>query len=128
MDSDKLNFLDENQSVASLVTQLHDYFKNSHSHCKVKRSQLLGKLDSVSGEQEQTVLGELQRVDEELTHFGVLNDALSIADRVLHSKVVMDALGIESEVYQVHHETDSEQAAEWKMAEYRLTQQKNTES
>lgn len=127
MDSDKLSFLDENQSVASLVTQLHDYFKNSHSHCKVKRSQLLSKLDNVSGEQEQAVLGELHRVDEELTHFGVLNDALSIADRVLHSKVVMDALGIESEVYQIHHETDSERAAEWKMAEYRLTQQKNSE-
>lgn len=85
MDSEKLSFLDENQSVASLVTPLHDYFKHSHSHCKVKRSQLLSQLDKVSGEQEQAVF----------------------TDRVLHSRVVMETLGMASEGYRVYQETES---------------------
>lgn len=79
--------------------------KHSHSHCKVKRSQLLSQLDKVSGEQEQAVF----------------------TNRVLYSRVVMETLGMASEGYRVYQETEIERAAEGNMAAYRLAKQKRVE-
>jgi len=127
MNTDKLSFLDENQSVASVVTKLHEYFKNSYSHCKVKRSQCLSQLDAATGEKEQAILQDLEKIDQEMALFGVLNDALSIADRVVHSKTMSSALGLDSEIYQIHHETAEERRAEWNLAEYRISQQRQAQ-
>ncbi|GAB4149734.1 MAG: hypothetical protein Fur0046_28470 [Cyanobacteria bacterium J069] len=127
MNTDKLSFLDENQSVASVVTKLHEYFKNSYSRYKVKRSQLLSQLDAATGEQEQALLQAIEKIDQEMALFGVLNDALSIADRVVSSKSMSSAMGLDSEIYQIHHETEAEQQAEWKLAEYRIAQQRQAQ-
>lgn len=112
MDSDNLSFLDDNQSVASTVTQLHDYFKNTYSRLKVKRAQLVSKLETTSGEEAETVLQALNNLDSGLSLFGALSDSLSIADRLLHTRAVMDLLGLEGEIYQIHHETEEEQERE----------------
>lgn len=98
------SFLDNQQSVASLVSQLHEYFKDSQSHYEVERSQLLGKLDAASGEEEQKLLTEIRKLDAEISLFGVLSDALSIADRVLHTRSVMNELGLDSEIYRMHYD------------------------
>jgi hypothetical protein len=97
------SFLAENQSVASLVAQLHNYFKNNYSHFKMERSAVLSRLDAAEGEAEQELLKELRKIDTELSLFGSLSDALSIADRLLHARSVMNELGLNSEVYMVHH-------------------------
>lgn len=111
MESNKLSFLDNNQSIASLITQLHSYFRDSHARHKVKRSDLVSRLEAATGEEETQLFQELQMADSEIALFGVLSDSLSIADRVLHTPIVMEALGRE-ELYQFHYETEEEQAAE----------------
>lgn len=70
---------------------------------------------------------DLEKIDQEMALFGVLNDALSIADRVVHSKTMSSALGLDSEIYQIHHETAEERRAEWNLAEYRISQQRQAQ-
>lgn len=102
MEKDKLHFLGDNQSIASVVAQLHEYFKNSYSQYKIKRSHLLSQLDAADGDEEQRLLKELHQVEEEFTVFGILSDSLSVANRVLHSRRVIDEIGKDDEVYKVH--------------------------
>jgi hypothetical protein len=104
METEKLNFLADDQSVASLVSQLHEYFTNSYSHFQVKRSRIISNLESSSGEKEQELLKQLQEVDAALTIFGILSDVISAADKVLHAKAVMQQLGLDSEIYDFHHQ------------------------
>ncbi|NJN88381.1 MAG: hypothetical protein HC881_21460 [Leptolyngbyaceae cyanobacterium SL_7_1] len=106
MDSKEPGFLAENQSVVSLVDQLQNYFKNSYSHYKIKRSQYISQLEAADEAQAEQLRQELHEIEGEITIFGSLSDALSIASRLLHSKTVVDELGIDSEIYKVHHDTD----------------------
>ncbi|XGV97035.1 MAG: hypothetical protein ACAF41_30475 [Leptolyngbya sp. BL-A-14] len=104
-------FLVDHQSVASLVTQLHDYFKNSHSHYKMERSTLMSKLHAVEGETEQDLLQEIRKVETEISLFGVLSDSLSIADRILHTRTVMNELGLDNPVYRMHYDQEPPKAS-----------------
>jgi hypothetical protein len=88
MSSQEPAFLADNQSVASLVTQLNKYFSNSYSHVKVERSSLISQLEAADGDQLAALQKQLQDLDEELALFGMLGDALSIADRLLHMRSV----------------------------------------
>lgn len=120
--SDKnLSFLDDGQSIASTVSQLHNYFKNAYSEQKIRRSQLVSRLEAAVGEEEQTIQTQLQQLDEALMLFGVLSDSLSTANRVLHSRTVADALGFEAEIYHVHLEDEAEQIAEREAAQRRVS-------
>lgn len=108
MNNTALSFLDDGQSITSVVSALHNYFKNSYSSAKVKRSELLSQLESATGAEEAALLEELQQTAELLTMFGALSDSLSIADRILHSHAVIKAMGMDSELYQPHIETEDE--------------------
>ncbi len=101
MDNQNLDFLKDNQSVALLVRQLRDYFKDSYAHCKVERGQLLSKIEAASDEEVTALRVMMKKVDQELYIFGVLSDALSIANRVLHASSVVDELGRDGELYQM---------------------------
>jgi hypothetical protein len=114
-----LNFLDDGQSIASAVSQLHSYFKNAYTQCKLDRASLISRLDSASEDEEQEILYELQRIDDELTFFGALTDSLSTANRLLHSRVVANTLGIDAEVFEVHLEDELEQSSEREAAQRR---------
>jgi hypothetical protein len=105
MDSKEPRFLADNQSVVSLVTQLHNYFQNSYSHFQTVRGTLLSQLNSADSEKEKELQEEFQKVEEELFLLGVLNDAFSIADKLLHARTTMNELGLNSGIYRVHHET-----------------------
>ncbi|HIK17115.1 MAG TPA: hypothetical protein IGS53_17755 [Leptolyngbyaceae cyanobacterium M33_DOE_097] len=97
-------FLVDHQSVASLINQLHEYFKDSHAHYEVERSQLMSKLDTVDQERELELHRELRKVEAEISLFSVLSDALSIADRILHTRSVMNELGLDNPLYRMHCE------------------------
>ncbi len=97
-------FLVDHQSVASLVNQLHEYFKDTHSRYEVERSQLISQLDLADGEREEQLHREICKVEAEVSLFGVLSDALSIADRILHTRSVMNELGLDNPVYRMHCE------------------------
>jgi len=101
MDNQNLDFLKDGQSVALLVRQLRDYFKDSYAHCKVERGQLLSNMEAASDEEEIALRVKMKRVDQALYIFGVLSDALSIANRVLHASSVVDELGRDGELYKV---------------------------
>ena len=102
METKDPRFLVDHQSVASLITQLHEYFKNAHSHYEVERSTLMSKLHDVEGDAEQTLLQEIRKLEAEISLFGVLSDSLSIADRVLHARTVMNELGLDNPIYRMH--------------------------
>ena len=102
MDNPNLDFLKGGQSVALLIRQLRDYFKDSYAHCKVERGQLLNRLETAdSDEESSTVSLQLKKVDQALYIFGVLSDTLSIANRVVHSSTVMNELGKDDIMYQL---------------------------
>lgn len=104
MDTKKLSFIEDHQSIASTVAHLHEYFKNSYSHFKIERSRLISELDTVEGEKHKDVLAELQTVEAELSIFGILSDSLSVARRTLHMRSSVNALGADSEVYDIQDE------------------------
>ncbi|WAL61817.1 hypothetical protein [Thermocoleostomius sinensis] len=94
-----LSFLADNQSVASLISQLHQYFKDSTTYCQIDRSTLMGLLETVGPEREQDVLNQIQKLDTELALLEVLQNSLSIADRIIHTKSAITQFGLESPVY-----------------------------
>ncbi|NJO40204.1 MAG: hypothetical protein HC769_12545 [Cyanobacteria bacterium CRU_2_1] len=126
MSNNNLSFLDDGQSIASTVTHLHNYFRHVYSQHKIKRSELVSRLDAATEEEEQNVLQQLRQVDEELTLFGILSDSLSAVNRVVHSRAVANVLGVEAELYQVHLEDEAEQLTERQVAQRRATQGKES--
>jgi len=105
MDADKLKFLEDEQSVATVINHLHELFRNNYSHYKIERSRLISQLDAATHAEDQArIQQELQDIEGEISIYGILQDALSIADRVIHSRVVMNELGRDSDVYRIHRE------------------------
>ncbi|NJR65495.1 MAG: hypothetical protein HC772_09535 [Leptolyngbyaceae cyanobacterium CRU_2_3] len=103
------SFLVDHQSVASLVGQLHEYFKDSCSHYEIERSRIVSLLHSTTDEQkEQELMSTLRKVDTEISLFAVLSDALAIADRTLHTRITMNELGLDNEVYRMHYDPNKQ--------------------
>ncbi len=102
------NFLAENQSVASLVSHLHHYFVNTHSQYKTEKSMLLSQVhSSLDGLTQQQAQDALNKLEAEIAIFGALSDALSVADRLLHARTVINELGLTSEVYTAHQPSEA---------------------
>jgi hypothetical protein len=111
MDSKEPSFLAENQSVDSLVTQLHSYFRNSYSRFKIERNTLVGQIEAASEQEQKLLLVRLAELEKDLTTLGILRDALSIADRLLHTKAAKEDLSTgmyQIGAYTVHHDADHE--------------------
>ncbi|MBD1911226.1 MULTISPECIES: hypothetical protein [unclassified Leptolyngbya] len=105
MNANKLNFLNNQQSVAMVITNLHELFKDNYSHYKIERSRLVSQLETAEAEEQGRIQQALKDIEGEIAIYGVLQDALSIADRVIHTRTVMGELGPDSDVYRVHHNT-----------------------
>lgn len=71
----------------------------------------MSKLHDVEGDAEQALLQEIRKLEAEISLFGVLSDSLSIADRVLHARTVMNELGLDNPIYRMHYDEDSKQAS-----------------
>ncbi|HEY9700616.1 MAG TPA: hypothetical protein V6D10_25400 [Trichocoleus sp.] len=106
--TDNTDFLESEQSVASMVRQLHEYFKNCYSEYKIRRSNIVNQLEVATEAQEEALMTELKSVDAELTLYGVLSDSLSVADRVLHARSVMTSLGVNNEIYRIRRREEGE--------------------
>lgn len=103
------SFLAENQSVALMVSHLHRYFDNTHSHYKTEKSILISNLHgSIPPEEQKQVQEQLNKLETEIAIFGALSDSLSVANRLLHARTVINELGLNSEIYKAHHETKPE--------------------
>lgn len=102
------SFLAENQSVASMISHLHRYFDNTYSHYKTEKSAMISNLHGQLAPDEQQQMQEnLNKLETEIAIFGALSDALSVADRLLHARTVINELGLNSEVYKPHHDANA---------------------
>lgn len=78
-------------SPINVVTELHAFFRDMQSYYKIAQGQLLGKLETTPDPDEDAQLKvDLQEVNRKVEYFHVLNNALSIADTVLHSSEMID--------------------------------------
>ena len=105
------SFLAENQSVALMISHLHRYFDNTHSHYKTEKSILISNLHgSIPPDEQKQVQEQLNQLEAEIAIFGALSDSLSVANRLLHARAVINELGLNSEIYRAHHAAQPEDA------------------
>jgi hypothetical protein len=99
------SFLTHHQSIASLVGQLHEYFKNACSQHEIERSHASSQLHANQEDQQaQELIAALRKMDAKISLFAVVGDALSIANRVLHSPSTVAELGSDNEIYRMHYD------------------------
>lgn len=69
----------------------------------------MSQLGAAADEQEEErIQAELREIEGEITIYGILQDALSIANQVIQARVVMAELGTQSDVYRIHNEQASD--------------------
>lgn len=90
----------ENYSVAKLVTELHEYFKNSQAHYEVIQGEIRKEVEaSDHSEKERAVTSEMKLVAKKISFFGALNDILSAADRLVHAQGIVSDIGLAEDMY-----------------------------
>jgi hypothetical protein len=76
-----------NDSAISVVSELHSYFRDLQSYYQISKGDLLSQLESENEPQKQAELNaRLKQVNRKIDYFHVLNNAVSIADVVLHTE------------------------------------------
>ena len=81
-------------SVISIVSELHSYFRDLQSFYKIAQGDAVSKLESTYDKQKQEELqAKLKEINEKIDYFHVLNNAISIADVVLHTEAMIEELG-----------------------------------
>ena len=102
MDNKKPQLHIENNSVISLVSELHAYFKDSQSYYQVSQGEIISQLEASDDEKkEQQLKKKLREANEKIAYFRVLNDAFSIADTVLHTEAMIAEFGPEQKAKKV---------------------------
>ena len=87
MENKKPELAIADQSVLSLVTELHNYFRDMQSYYKIAHGHLLGQLELATDAATENALHEqLKDVNEKITFFHVVNNAISTVDTVLHTE------------------------------------------
>jgi hypothetical protein len=74
-------------SPIPVVTELHSYFRDLQSYYKIAQGEIISQLESAHDQQaEEDLRLKLKKVNEKINYFHVLNNAVSIADVVLHTE------------------------------------------
>lgn len=90
MENRKPEFALLDQSVINLVTELHSYFRDLQSYYQIARGELLSRLESTLDEAKAKELqGELKLLNKKIEYFHVLNNAISIADVIVHTETLI---------------------------------------
>lgn len=122
MSNDNLNFLDDGESIASTVSQLHHYFKATHSRYKLKQGNLLNRVH-IDAKETAQVQEDVQHLEEVIALFGILTDSLSVANRVLHSEAIAQIIGSDADIYKTHLEDENERTFEQAAAQRKVARQ-----
>ncbi|MGK7915968.1 MAG: hypothetical protein AB4038_10545 [Prochloraceae cyanobacterium] len=94
MENKKPVFSIENDSVISVVSELHSYFRDLQSYYKIAKGEILSQLELTSDEAKTEELkNKLLEVEEKIDYFHVLNNAVSIADTVVHTNTMISEFG-----------------------------------
>ena len=87
MENKRPEFAIADHSVLSIVTEMHNYFRDLHSYYKRAKGDLVSRLEATSDEAKIKELQEqLYEVNEKITFFHVLNNSISTVDTVLHTE------------------------------------------
>lgn len=78
-------------SVFVAITELHNYFRDLQSYYKIAEGELFDELESVNNTEEAEVIkAKLKEVRLKVDYFHVINNAISIADTVIHTEAMID--------------------------------------
>lgn len=87
MENKKPEFAFSDLSVISLVSELHNHFRDLHSYYQIAKGQIIGRLETTQNEAEhQKLKQELEEINNKISYFHVLNNSISTVDVVLHSQ------------------------------------------
>ncbi len=74
-------------SVLSIATEMHNHFRDLQSYYKIAKGNLVSQLESVTDEaQVKELEDQMREIEEKITFFHVLNNAISTVDTVLHTE------------------------------------------
>jgi len=91
MENKKPELAIADQSVLALVTELHNYFRDMQSYYKISHGSLLSRLESTTdASAEEALHQQIKDVNEKMTFFHVLNNAISTVDTVLHTEKMIE--------------------------------------
>jgi hypothetical protein len=83
----------QDQSVISLVTELHNYFRDLQSYYKIACGKLHDQLETTLDEAKTEELRqELHKVSQKMEYFHILNNAMSTVDVIVHTEVMVSEL------------------------------------
>jgi hypothetical protein len=75
------------QSILSLVTELHTYFRDMQSYYKMTHGEMLSRLEAATDPATEAALHQqIKEINEKIIYFHVLNNAISTVDTVLHTE------------------------------------------
>ncbi|HAC65137.1 MAG TPA: hypothetical protein DCF68_16815 [Cyanothece sp. UBA12306] len=74
-------------SVLSIVTEMHNYFRDLQSYYKIAKGDLVSRLEATSDEATiEELQDKIREANEKITFFHVLNNSISSVDTVLHTE------------------------------------------
>ncbi|MDJ0844121.1 hypothetical protein [Crocosphaera sp.] len=87
MENKRPEFAIQEHSVLSIATEMHNHFRDLQSYYKIAKGNLMSQLESMNDEAQMTeIQDKLREIEEKITFFHVLNNAISTVDTVLHTE------------------------------------------
>ncbi|MDJ0731376.1 MAG: hypothetical protein QNJ33_15440 [Crocosphaera sp.] len=87
MENKRPEFAIKEHSVLSIATEMHNHFRDLQSYYQIAKGNLMSQLESMTDEDQVTeVQNKLREIEEKITFFHVLNNAISTVDTVLHTE------------------------------------------
>ncbi len=87
MENKKPEFAIKEHSVLSIATEMHNHFRDLQSYYKIAKGNVVSQLESTTDEAKVEELNQQMRdLEEKITFFHVLNNAISTVDTVLHTE------------------------------------------
>ena len=93
MENKKPEFAIAAHSLQSIVTELHNYFRDLQSYYNIAKGSLVSQLDHATDEAKiEQLQNEIKLVNEKLLYFHVLNNSISTVDTVVHTPKMIEEL------------------------------------
>lgn len=83
----------QDQSVVSLITELHNYFRDLQSYYKIAHGKLHNELETTTDQARIDELHhELKELHQKMEYFHVLNNAISTVNVIVHTETIVSEL------------------------------------
>lgn len=83
----------QDQSVISLITELHNYFRDLQSYYKIACGKLRDQLETTSDQAKiEELRQEFHEVSQKMDYFRILNNAISTVDVIVHTEMMVSEL------------------------------------